>query len=77
MHLQGQQEEAEIYLVANAALKSAAFALPRPDPRGPWRRVIDTAQEAGQASCATGEARPLSWQNSYLVQGLSVVVLVR
>ncbi len=77
MHLQGRPEEAEIYLVANAALKSATFALPGPEPRGPWRRVVDTTQEAGQASCATEEALPLSRQNSYLVQGRSVVVLVR
>lgn len=77
MHLQGRPEEREIYLVANAAPAAATFALPIPDRRGPWRRVVDTALEAGQASCLPGEEPLLPEQDRYQVQGRSVVVLLR
>jgi glycogen operon protein len=77
MHLQGKPEDAEIYLVANAAADDAGFALPGPDARRPWRRFVDTALAAGQASCLPGEEPPLPGQTRYRVRGRSVVVLVR
>jgi glycogen operon protein len=77
MHLQGQPDETEIYLIANAAVETVVFALPEAEPRGPWRRFIDTALNAEQASCAPGTEQPLAEQSSYQVQSRSVVVLVR
>jgi glycogen operon protein len=77
MHLQGRPEEAEIYLMANAAVASAAFALPTSERGRPWRRFIDTALPSGQASCPPGEEQQLPEQASYQLQARSVVVLIR
>jgi glycogen operon protein len=77
MHLQGKSEEAEIYLIVNAALDDADFALPLAAAQRPWRRFVDTALAAGRASCSPGEEAPLPGQTSYRVRGRSVVVLVR
>lgn len=76
MHLQGHTDEAEIYLIANAAEAADWFSLPGSARPKPWRRFIDTALEAGQASCIPGEEPELSDQQRYHVQGRSVVVLV-
>jgi len=76
MHLQGQPDEAEIYLIVHAAEEAAVFSLPSQTRQKPWRRFIDTALEGGQASCALGEEAEIADQLSYQVQGHSVVVLV-
>jgi isoamylase len=77
MHLQGAPEEAEVYLIASAALDDADFDLPGPDPQRPWRRFVDTTLADGRASCPPGEEAPLPGQTHYRVRGRSVVVLVR
>lgn len=77
MHLQGQPDEAEIYMIVHAAEEAAVFSLPSATRQKPWRRFIDTALEGGQASCALGEEAEIADQLSYQVQGHSVVVLVR
>ena len=77
MHLQGQPDETEIYLISHAAEQAAVFTLPDSSRQKPWRRFIDTALEAGQASCAVGYEPEVANQESYQVQGHSVVVLVK
>jgi len=77
MHLQGHSDEAEIYLIAHAAEDAADFALPTSNKRAPWRRFVDTALPAEQASCVPGEESEVADQQLYRVQGRSVVVLVR
>ncbi len=77
MYLQGKPEETEIYLVANAAVEDADFSLPSATAQRPWRRFVDTALAAGQASCPPGEEPPLPEQAIYRVRGSSVAVLVR
>ena len=77
MHLQGQADEAEIYLIAHASQDSVAFSLPVSDSETPWQRFVDTALAAEQPSCVPGEEVEIPDQQSYQVQGHSVVVLVR
>ncbi len=77
MHLQGHSDEADIYLITHAAEDAVDFALPTSEKKGPWRRFVDTALLAGQSSCVPGEEPKVTDQQSYRVQGRSVVVLVR
>ncbi len=77
MHLQGHRDEAEIYLITHAAEEAAYFALPTSNKQAPWRRFVDTALVVEQASCVPGEELEVADQLSYLVQGRSVVVLVK
>jgi glycogen operon protein len=77
MHLQGHSDEAEIYLITHAVEDIVEFALPTSEKQTPWRRFVDTALLAGQSSCVPGEEVEVADQQSYRVQGRSVVVLVR
>jgi glycogen operon protein len=77
MHLQGRPDEAEIYLISHAAEAAKIFPLPLSSKQKPWRRFIDTALEAGQASCVPGDEPAIADQLNYQVQGHSVVVLVK
>jgi len=77
MHLQGYSDEVEIYLIAHAAEDAADFALPTSNQQTPWRRFVDTALSAEQASCVPGEESEIADQQFYRVQGRSVVVLRR
>jgi isoamylase len=77
MHLQGQPDEAEIYLIVHAAAEAAAFSLPPADGGLPWRRFVDTSLEAGETSCDPGAEAVLGSQKRYRAAGRSVVVLVR
>jgi isoamylase len=74
MHLQGRQDEAEIYLIAHAAPQAQKFALPPLAAGRSWRRFIDPALEP--ASVEPGEEVLLEGQADYLVAAESVVVLV-
>jgi glycogen operon protein len=76
MHLQGQTDDAEIYLIANAAAEASGFTLPEPGDSSPWRRFVDTAQAEKAASFVPGKEELLEDQRHYQVQGHSVVVLV-
>ncbi len=77
MHLQGQADEVEIYLIVHAADYGADFNLPKPGNSTLWRRFIDTSLEAGQTSCIPGEEQEVADQHSYRVRERSVVVLVK
>jgi pullulanase/glycogen debranching enzyme len=74
MHLQGLQDEAEIYLIAHAATAAQAFVLPPLANGRQWRRFVDTA--LAPASQAPGGEPVLANQATYAVAGESVVVLV-
>jgi glycogen operon protein len=74
MHLQGLQDEADIYLIAHAAPAAQAFALPPLANGRQWRCFVDTALEP--ASHAPGDEPVLENQKTYVVTGESVVVLV-
>ncbi len=76
MHLQGLADEAEIYLIARAADTPATFALPQPGKGNQWRRFVDTALSAQEASSVPGQEVPLGDAHSYRVKKQSVVVLV-
>jgi hypothetical protein len=77
MHLQGQPGEAEIYLIAHAGKDDADFNLPGPVERPAWRRFVDTALPAGEASTIPGQEPVLEDREIYPVKKNSVVVLVR
>jgi len=77
MHLQGQTGESEIYLIAHAGKNDADFSLPESDHSPAWRRFVDTALPAGQASTVPGKEQALEDQEIYKVRKKSVVVLVR
>jgi len=77
MHLQGQADEAEIYLIVHADKEAADFALPNSGKKAPWQRFIDTALAIELSSCTPGEEQEIDNQQRYHVQGHSVVVLVR
>ena len=77
MHLQGHSDEAEIYLITHAAEDDVDFSLPTSEKQAPWRRFVDTALLSGQSSCVPGEEPEVVDQQSYRVQGRSVVVLVK
>ena len=77
MHLQGQPGEAEIYLIAHAGKDDADFNLPGPVGRPAWRRFVDTALPAGEASTIPGQEPVLEDREIYPVKKNSVVVLVR
>jgi glycogen operon protein len=76
MHLKGQPDEAEIYLIAHASGLDVDFALPVLNSGLTWRRVIDTALPVGQESASVGAETVLENQKAYRVGGRSVVVLV-
>ena len=75
MHLQGMSGEAEIYLIANAALRGHDFELP-PLNKGVWARFVDTSLPGTAASCEPGKESVLDNQGCYRVGGQSVVVLI-
>jgi glycogen operon protein len=77
MHLQGQPDEAEIYLIAHAAGSAVSFALPASDNRKKWRLFVDTSLSPERANRAPGKERELDNQQSYHVESHSVVVLLR
>ncbi len=77
IHLQGQPDEAEIYLIAHASDDDADFGLPTSGCSRPWRRFIDSALPGKEASFVPGQEPVLESQHHYRVQGHSVVVLVR
>ena len=77
MHLQGHQEDAEIYLIVHAAIDGAKFQLPEPVSAKPWRRFVDTSLLEDDASWCHGEEKRLENQNYYYSSGRSVTVLVR
>ena len=77
MHLQGRSDEAEIYLLVHAAEDAVNFALPTSNKLAPWKCFVDTALTPEQTSCVPGEELEVPHQKSYLVQGRSVVVLVK
>jgi glycogen operon protein len=76
MHLQGQTDEAEIYLVAHAGQVAREFELPPLRGTACWQRFIDTSLPGDEASCAPGSECLPERQDSYLVGPQSVVVLV-
>ena len=77
MHLQGVADEAEIFLIAHASARPADFELPAPEGDRPWRRFIDTSLEKEASSCSPGAEPALQEQQTYRIDGQSVVVLVR
>lgn len=77
MLLQGQVEEAEIYLIAHADTDDAIFELPEPKQDRPWRLFVDTALPPDRRCSAPGAEPRLDRQKTYRVKDRSVVVLVR
>jgi glycogen operon protein len=76
MHLQGQADEAEIYLIAHAGEDELEFELPPLDGQLRWRRSVDTSLSGDPASCMPGSEVELEQQGRYPVGSRSVVVLV-
>jgi glycogen operon protein len=70
MQLSGGPDQAEVYLIANAAEDAAEFALPKRN----WRRFVDTRLDQEPAT-SPGTEPPLT-DARYRVAGHSVVVLV-
>ena len=64
----------DLYVIFNAATQSLDFELPRL-PVGRWRRVLDTADEAGQYVVPLEQSEPLVEPTQYSAQAHSMVVL--
>ncbi len=76
MLLQGYQQEADIYLFANADVTGIKVQLPQLPGHSHWHRFVDTGLAPAEMSCEPGSEAPLVGQSSYQVRERSVVVLV-
>ena len=75
MHLVGEAEDIDLFLIANAHWKRLTFALPAPSVRKQWYRLVDTFLAPPADIAAWGEPL-LACPQSYTVGPRSVVVLV-
>jgi isoamylase len=72
--LGGSLADVDLYVMINASPAEVEFVLPG-EPRGNWRRAIDTARESPEDIVETGEEVPVEGP-AYTVSPHSVVVLL-
>jgi glycogen operon protein len=76
MHLAGEAEDIDLFLIANAHWQRHTFALPAPSVRKQWYRLVDTFLTPPADIAVRGEEPILACPQSYTVGPRSVVVLV-
>jgi glycogen operon protein len=76
MHLAGEAEDIDLFLIANAHWKRHTFALPAPSVLKQWYRLVDTFLTPPADIAVRGEEPRLAHPQSYTVGPRSVVVLV-
>jgi glycogen operon protein len=69
-------EGLSVHLIFNSYWESLDFELPKPGPRGPWRRWIDTALDA-PLDIVPWQAAPPVIGDTYRAEARSVVMLVQ
>ena len=70
------QQDADLYVMINASSEEVQFSIP-PEHQGPWHRIVDTSMPTPEDIVETGCEVPLGRCANYLVNGRSVVVLLR
>jgi isoamylase len=70
------QEEPALYLIFNAGIETAAFALPGAPDGGHWHLAVDTYRAPPEDLFQEGEEQALDDQNTYQVGPRSSVMLV-
>jgi isoamylase len=76
MHLAGEAEDIDLFLIANAHWKRHTFALPAPSVLKRWYRLVDTFLTSPADIAPRGEEPLLAHPQFYTVGPRSVVVLV-
>jgi glycogen operon protein len=76
MHVNGGDEDIDLFLIANAHWEAHEFELPTLAAPRHWHRFIDTLRESPDEICPEGEAPPLANPHGYEVGPRTVVVLI-
>ena len=72
IHLEGQDGDVDIFVIANAYEQELTFELP---PQGRWKRIVDTSYQAPYDFAEESQAEV--WQApSYTAKARSVVILI-
>ncbi len=71
-----EEEDADLYLIFNAAAEAATFALPDPPNGGRWRLVVDTGASTPEDFVDIGADRELDDSSSYQIGPRASAILV-